>query len=318
MWFNYAGRPFNFQLWRSTAHPTDLTSNLVLRILPLVEIEKHIALVCNPTATNARALDVTDKISVLLSGMDIRHSIFTAYWPQQWEGITEAWIIGGDGTVNWFINQYPHIHLPLSVFAGGTGNDFHWMLYGTIPVEQQVEQLLEGKAVPIDAGLCNDRLFLNGVGIGFDGAIVKQLLGKKKRPGKTSYFIAVLKNILGYREITCSLQLSKATIVQDCLMISVANARRYGGGFHVAPKALLTDGLLDVNIVGKISPLKRLRYLPVIEKGKHLDLPFIRYEQLPSIRVTATTALPAHMDGEFFEEKEFVFSILPKRFSFLL
>jgi diacylglycerol kinase (ATP) len=295
-----------------------LTSNLYLLTLPLVDTDKHIALVCNPTATNARALDVADKISVLLSGMDIRHSIFTAYWPQQWDGITEAWIIGGDGTVNWFINQYPHIHLPLSVFAGGTGNDFHWMLYGTIPVEQQVEQVLEGKAVAIDAGLCNDRLFLNGVGIGFDGAIVKQLLGKKKRPGKTSYFIAVLKNILGYRENACSLELPKETIVQDCLMISVANARRYGGGFHVAPKALLTDGLLDINIVGKISPLKRLRYLPVMEKGKHLHLPFIRYEQLPSIRVTSKAILPAHMDGEFFEAKDFVFSILPKRFSFLL
>ncbi|MFL5810914.1 MAG: hypothetical protein ACJ749_15440 [Flavisolibacter sp.] len=28
------------------------------------------------------------------------------------------------------MNQYPDLQLPLSVFAGGSGNDFHWMIYG--------------------------------------------------------------------------------------------------------------------------------------------------------------------------------------------
>src|SRR5215207_4308881 len=103
--------------------------------------EKHIALVCNPMAGNGKALQVTESISVLLTGMDIRHSVYSDLWPAGWEGFSEAWIIGGDGTVNWFINQYPQIHLPLSVFAGGSGNDLQWMLYGDLSVEQQVEQV---------------------------------------------------------------------------------------------------------------------------------------------------------------------------------
>ena len=46
---------------------------------------------------------------------------------QSFDGFTEVWIIGGDGTINWFINQYSEIQLPLALFGGGAGNDFHWM-----------------------------------------------------------------------------------------------------------------------------------------------------------------------------------------------
>ena len=157
---------------------------------------KHIALVCNPSGGNEKALRITDSLAVLLAGMDIRQSVFTSYWPTVWNGFTEVWIIGGDGTVNWFINQYPDIQLPLSVFAGGTGNDLHWMLYGDLTLERQAELVLEGRPRNIDAGVCNGKLFINGVGIGFDGAIVKDLLGKKKLAGKASYLLSILKHIV--------------------------------------------------------------------------------------------------------------------------
>lgn len=278
---------------------------------------KHIALVCNPTKENEKALRVTDSIAILLKGMDIRHSIFTTCWPAEWNDISEVWIIGGDGTLNYFINEYPDIQLPLSIFAGGTGNDFHWMLYGEIEIEQQVDKILEGSILKLDAGICNKRLFLNGIGIGFDGAIVKDLLGKKKRPGKSSYLLSILKNILGYREKQCFIQMPGETISQECFMISIANAQRFGGGFKVTPKACFTDELLDVNVVGKISAFKRIRYLPVIEKGEHINLPFITYRQVPKITISCSEALNAHRDGEYFTEKEFEIEILPKRFSFL-
>jgi diacylglycerol kinase family enzyme len=155
------------------------------------------------------------------------------------------------------------------------------------------------------------------VGIGFDGSIVKDLLGKMKLAGKGSYLLSILKNIIGYQEKPCTLQMPDETISQDCFMISVANARRYGGGFHVAPKASLIDGLLDINIVGKISPLKRMRYLPVIEKGEHLELPFVQYRHTHRIKILSEVILHAHMDGEYISDKNFEIEVLPKRFSFI-
>ena len=279
--------------------------------------QKHIAIVCNPTRENEKAVSITNSIEILLSGIDIAHKVFISTWPETFSGFTEVWIIGGDGTMNWFINQYPAIQLPLALFAGGAGNDLHWMLYGNLTTELQVDRVLQSAPQSIDAGVCNEKLFLNGVGIGFDGAIVHDLLGKKKLAGKASYLLSILKHIIRYHEKLCFLEMANETIKDDCFMISVANGKRYGGGFHVAPNAVLNDGLLDINIVGKISPIKRMKYMPVIEKGEHLDLDFIKYRQTQKIIIHSAIKLHAHLDGEYFQTDYFDINILPKRFSFL-
>lgn len=279
--------------------------------------EKHIAIVCNPTRENSKALKIADEISLLLSGMDISHSIFIKEWPIVWTNFTEVWICGGDGTLNHFINSYPALHLPVSIFKGGSGNDFHWMLYGNLTVEQQVEKLLSGTIHFVDGGTCNGKLFLNGVGIGFDGEIVKDLLGKNKLAGKATYMLSVLKNISVYKEKTYSIQTNKELIKGDYLMISVANATRYGGGFHVAPNANINDGLLDLCLIGKISPLKRIKYLPVIEKGQHLSLSFVQYVQLNKVTITSSNKVHAHLDGEYIYADKFEINCLPERFRFI-
>ena len=279
--------------------------------------EKNIAIVSNPTRENEKSLVIADSISLLLKGMAVRHRCFLSSWPLNFDGFTEAWIVGGDGTLNYFINEYPDAGIPLSIFGGGSGNDFHWMIYGDLDLEQQVELVLEALPKPIDAGICNKRLFLNGVGIGFDGAIVKDLLGRKKLAGKSSYLLSILKNIISYQEKPCVFEMPGETFSQDCFLISIANGQRYGGGFHVTPRAKIDDQLLDVNIIGRISPLKRIRYLPIIEKGEHTELPFVKYRQAARIRISAPVKLHAHIDGEYLYESVFDIEVLPNRFFFL-
>jgi diacylglycerol kinase (ATP) len=279
--------------------------------------KRNIALLVNPTMGNAKALLTAKKISSLLNDTGISYVVLDKEWPGSLDEFSEAWIIGGDGTVNWFANSYPDIKIPLAVFAGGTGNDFHWMLYGSTGIKQQLETILHATPKNVDAGICNGRLFLNGVGIGFDGAIVKDLIGKKKMPGKASYLLSILKNIIGYHEVPCTIKLGNEVIQQDCFMISVANAKRYGGGFMVAPRSTVDDGLLDLGIISKISRLNRIRYLPVIEKGQHLDLSFMDYRQVQSAKITSVQKLHAHLDGEYLYANEFDISLSPGRFSFL-
>ncbi len=279
---------------------------------------KHIALICNPTEEAVKALPIADHIASLLQQQGVLFQLFTTYWPQVWEGFTEAWIVGGDGTVNYFINQYPQLQLPLAVFGGGTANDLHYLLYGDISVEAQVAKVLTAQPQRIDGGICNGKLFLNGIGIGFDGAIVRDLQGKKKRPGKASYLLSVLKHIFRYQETGATLQWPGGTLAQPCFMISVANGRRYGGGFNVTPKANVQDGLLDVMVVGKIAPASRIKYLPVIERGEHVALPFVRYEHTESIVIQSEKPLPAHRDGEYFFTARFEIKCLPGHFSLLL
>lgn len=278
-------------------------------------LPQNIALVVNPI--HQKAMAVGEEIAAILQARNIEHAVFTTVWPQEWFDFTEAWIVGGDGTLNYFINHYPQFNLPLAIFKGGTGNDFHWMLYGDMSVAEQVEHVLRTNPKPVDAGYCNNHLFINGVGIGFDGKVVQDLLGKKKWNGKLSYFAVVLRNIFFFKEFLCTVNNHGFNWGKKCFMISVANGRRYGGSFHINPTGLINDNQLDIYIIGHVAPLMRMRYLPMIEKGRHANLPFITYLKTGSIHVKATGIVPAHVDGEYFDASEFVIECLPSRFSFL-
>jgi diacylglycerol kinase (ATP) len=280
-----------------------------------VSLQKDIALLINPL--HQTALRVGNEIALLLREKKIDHTIYTTEWPANWFDHTEVWIAGGDGTLNYFINHYPRFDLPMAVFKGGTGNDFHWMLYGDTTVAAQVEKVLAALPKPVDAGYCNNHLFLNGIGIGFDGKVVQDLLGKRKWNDKISYYKVVLRNILFFREFICTVGSEKFHWGKKCLMINVANGRRYGGGFTINPNGLIDDKLLDVNIVGRVHPLMRIRFLSSIEKGTHLRLPMITYLKTGSIHIKAGGIIPAHADGEYFDASEFVIECLPARFSFL-
>jgi YegS/Rv2252/BmrU family lipid kinase len=273
----------------------------------------------NSLAGAGRAVLLAQKISFELSGRKIMHTLFDVRWPENLEGFTDVWIVGGDGTLHYFINQFPEIKLPLVIFNGGTGNDVHWLLYGKKNWEEQLELALFASPRPIDAGRCNERLFINGVGIGFEGAVAESLAGKKKRPGKSSFLIAILKKIFFYRSKKYSVRgegMPPAPDRSAYLMISVTNGRRAGGGFHIAPVAAADDGLLDAILIKAISPLLRLRWLPVIEKGKHLNLSFIKHFQTKKIIIESDALIQSHLDGEVYKNKKMEIEILPGKFLF--
>ncbi len=136
--------------------------------------------------------------------------------------------------------------------------------------------------------------------------------------GKGSYLLSILKNIVAYHEKHYEIHTTNTQLVQDCFLISVANGKRYGGGFYVAPKASVSDGLLDLNVIGKIPPIKRLKYLPVIEKGEHLELPFVHYEQTNKVIIHTPVPVHAHADGEYLYTEHFEISCLSKKLLFFV
>jgi YegS/Rv2252/BmrU family lipid kinase len=278
--------------------------------------EKHIAIACNPLAGTGRAVELAEKIATALREKKLRFTLFDQSWPVDFTGFTDVFIVGGDGTLNYFINHYPDTKLPLTVFNGGTGNDVHWYLYGNKTLEEQIETALTAAAKPVDAGRCNDRLFINGAGIGFEGEVAKSLTGKKKLPGKTSFLITILKKIFSYRSAWYRMKSDGADLSGRKLMIDVSNGSRAGGGFHVAPESKIDDGLFDVIVIEPMNPLQRLSRLPVIEKGKHLHLPFVKHFRAGEITIESDVSIQSHLDGEYYTAKRMEIEILPGKFLF--
>lgn len=276
----------------------------------------NIAIVSNTLAGSGYPGLLSRQLQALLEKQQIPCTVFIDHWPDRFTGFTDIFILGGDGTLNHFINQYPNISIPLSVFKGGSGNDFGWKLYGNLSLEAQLRRVLASPPSPVDAGSCNGRLFLNGVGIGFDGEVVKSMGKKRLIAGHLAYLGTVIRKIFFYREKVLELTYNGRVEKDKYFMISIANGSRYGGGFMVAPQSVVNDGWLDLVIIRKIHPLKRFFYLPRVEKGKHITLPFVKVDKVKHIVIRADQSLPAHLDGEFTEGREFIIELLAGRFLF--
>jgi diacylglycerol kinase (ATP) len=277
----------------------------------MAEEIQNIALLCNPIAGVGRSVSIASEVTSLLKTSGIGCQSFVGEWPTDFQGFSDVWIVGGDGTFHHFINRYPANTLPLGLIAGGTGNDFHWQLYGNQPVQALLARILTSEPRPVDLGLCNGERFINGMGIGFEGAVAKTLQGRKKRPGKASYMAAILGRILGYRSRPYRIRADGVELSGRWLMVDVNNGGRNGGGFMVAPQALPDDGWLDLMTVDAVTPLQRLRYLPIIERGRHLDLPFVQCRRVRELTIEDEIPLCFHMDGDVQEARSLQIAVLP-------
>jgi len=279
--------------------------------------EKNISIVCNGLAGGGRAIALSKRIVAALQGMNIRNTLYAEDWPEDFKRFTDVWIVGGDGTINYFINKYPGIKTPLALFNGGTGNDVHAVLYKSKGFEEQLETVLFAEPKPVDAGKCNERYFINGVGIGFEGAVAKSLTGKKKKKsGKAAFMGTILRKVFFYTSKKYIAFSNEFNMEDQKLLISVMNGHRAGGGFHIAPSSAIDDGLFDVVLVDKLHPFQRLRWLPVIEKGMHLGLPFIKHFRTKKLIVTCEEPMDTHLDGEYYSAKRLEIEMLPSKYLF--
>ncbi len=275
-----------------------------------------IAILVNPRAGNGKSIDIGKWLQNQLTTKSIHCQIFHDDWPVILTDFSDVWLIGGDGTINFFINQYSNCHLPITLFKGGTGDDFAWKLYGEKTIAEQFETALQGTPKYIDAGKCNERLFLNCVGVGFDGEIIRSMNAIRFLGGNIGYLLAVLLKIFSFKEYAFSVTSAEKEWNEPLLLLLIMNSSRAGGGFFVAPEASLTDGLLNMILCKKLPIWKRLRYLPVIKKGKHLHLPFVTECLGQSFSIGCEKEMFVQIDGELMKAEKLLIEVMPNKFLF--
>jgi len=279
---------------------------------------KKVAILANTTAGKGKSKQISIWLQEQLITLNKLSTIYDLEWPSDAElnQYSDAWVIGGDGTINYFINKYPNCKIPITLFCGGTGNDFAWKLYGDVKIEQQLATILTATPKPIDAAKVNGKLYINCLGVGFDGEILQSMKSIRFIGGHYGYLLAVIFKIFFFKEQKIQIQMGNETWNEKFLLALIVNSSRAGGGFFIAPPAALNDGLLNMVLSKKISILKRLWYLPVIQKGKHLNLPFIIHRLAEKITIKCEKELPIQVDGELLYAKDIQIEVLPSQFLF--
>ena len=255
------------------------------------------------------------------------------------QAVREGWeiiaAVGGDGLANEVLNGIIEASLgapdweaggpaatALGLIPVGTGNDFAWCMGAPIgDVAAACRVLAAGKTQVVDVGrvedeLGNVRYFGNNFGAGFDAATTVESYKLRYLRGSLVFLVAVLRTIfLYYKAPLVTVRYDDQEKELPLLMVSVANGRRTGGMFMIAPQAVQDDGLLDATLARQVSQLGIFRLLPYFIKGTHATQPTVTVDRTAHIVVASEQGLPVHVDGEIMrtDAHRLQVSVLPRR-----
>jgi len=239
------------------------------------------------------------------------------------DGHTLLVAVGGDGTWSHVADRVVasgRQDVSLGVLPSGTGNDFGRNLelrYGD-PVDA-VARLARGVAVSVDVGRVNTpsrpaegpkrssdrervRHFINVVGVGFDVAVVDAAASARFLRGELLYKVTALQQLFRFRGL--DLTVADDAEVRETrrhLMLTVTNGAWFGGGFPIAPRARIDDGLLHACMIGDASPLRRMALFNKAEKGRHVEEPEVRIHTATRFTLTADAPFRFEADGDIYE-----------------
>lgn len=187
--------------------------------------------------------------------------------------------VGGDGTTS----NIGHAimeggrKVALGLVPAGTGCDLARSL--DIPqndLQRCAEIVAAGRTRAIDVGKVEERHFLNIAGFGFDMAVLERSFRVKWLRGELLYLFCALLEMKAYPGFALKSVLDdRPGPTGKYMMVIVANARKFGGGFAIAPDASLDDGELDIVSFGELGFFARLKAMGALMKGTHNGLPEI-------------------------------------------
>lgn len=245
---------------------------------------------------------------------------------EQYDVIVAA---GGDGTINEVTNGLMKAYISekkipgLGILCIGRGNDFAGSMGIPADLRLACHVLIHNYRRKIDIGRVkgelhpNGRYFVNCVGVGFDAIGTIEVSKLPRMGGFISFLIAVLRTVFMYNKAPLALiEYDGQALTQRSLLISIMNGQRLGGGFIMAPNALMDDGFFDLCIAEQMSSLRVLRMIPHFIRGTQDTQPSIRTAKAANIIIHGLDgALPAQTDGEIIsvDGKQLEVELFPSR-----
>ncbi|MCC5943040.1 MAG: diacylglycerol kinase family lipid kinase [Balneolaceae bacterium] len=208
---------------------------------------------------------------------------------------------GGDGTVHQVINGLAEKDTLFGVLPIGSGNDFVKSLNLNKTLPECLDIIHSQKTTSIDlirfegdvSGWC-----ANTIGFGLDGWANYYASSHRKLKGHIVYVLGAIRAAFTYRGARIKLTINDKKYTDDYLMITTCNGKWEGGSFYIAPDADMTDGLMDLLLIKKISIFKILTYLPRFRWGPSPGMSGVETKACSRLRIRSNKPAAVHCDGE--------------------
>lgn len=260
----------------------------------------------NPTANNKKGLEEAQKVSAFYPNdtLEFVDALQNDY--QQVINTTDAdgcILVGGDGTLNYFVNHVDCDNLTKDVFyfGGGSGNDFLTDVGGT-PNGQPVLVNKYLKHLPTVEVKGKTYKFVNGIGYGIDGyccEVAEQIRAKDSTKNIDYTAIAIKGLLFHYKPTNAEVIVDgesksyKKVWLSPCMI-----GRHYGGGMIPTPDQDRFDGNLSVMTLFGKGRLSTLMIFPTIFKGEHIKKKCVEVRKGKQITVKFDRGVALQIDGE--------------------
>ncbi|MFP4077834.1 MAG: diacylglycerol/lipid kinase family protein [Candidatus Izemoplasmataceae bacterium] len=255
----------------------------------------------NPLSKNRKSKRTTKKVidhfkekrvpfrlKSLLKIKDIEHYI--KHKPED----IKILLLGGDGTINTFINKTYSLHITQDIYVmgNGSGNDFLRSLKKQKPEKQRVNRLDYGS---------RHRFFMNGAGMGIDGLIAHKV-NRSKNKRRMNYFLNTLKAFWSYSPTYMEVKVDGTLhTFKKAYLVNINSGEYIGGGMRLAPDARLSDKQFNVVVVHGMSKLLLFLIFLSVYFGIHKKFKrFVFMRKANHVQAAMFTRQYAQCDGETF------------------
>lgn len=216
-------------------------------------------------------------------------------------------VVGGDGTAHHALNAMmetepsPDPQLTLSIIPSGSGSDFIRTFGHDRGLDAGVARLYDPDRYCIDIGRVTGSFgqvyFLNALNVGVAAASAAIATKLPRSLGPKRYAVAFWLALSRFMQADIEASIDRHTFTGSAINVVVANGQFFGGGMNVAPRATLTDGLLDIQVFH--GPRRRaFSVMPRVIRGSHLTHTAVRRYVGSDVSISVPGDWPVEADGE--------------------
>lgn len=206
-------------------------------------------------------------------------------------------IAGGDGTVHTAVQMLAGTDSALGIIPQGTANNVATALRLPHDLPSALRTLQDGEVTAIDLGYTCKQFFIESAGVGlFANALALYGADSNKNLWRSLY--AVARIVFDLRPRRLHLTIDGQEWEEPAVFCVAANTFRMAHALPIAPGAKLTDGLLDIVILGDLTRSELIPYYRAIRRQIHSTLPKTRILQARKVEMSARRKMPVHVDDK--------------------
>lgn len=169
-------------------------------------------------------------------------------------GVPYVIVAGGDGTVNETASALVDTDTALGILPCGSGNGLARHLEIPMDMIEALDIISRRDIMGCDYGTANGRPFFCTFGMGFDAEVSMEFASSKGR-GPMNYLRSIFKELMRFRPSVYHIEAEGRSFDVEAFAVAACNASQYGNNAFIAPYASIRDGVLDLIVIHRGTPL---------------------------------------------------------------